>query len=230
MTDRYTDRLSDFLDEELPIELRDEVAVHLDGCGECRATLDGLRRVAARARALAAEESGGDQWAAIAARLKRTAPVAGQGIGARRRVALSLPQLALAASLLVLLASGGTWLTVRHFIGTALPTSVPAGPSPVAIGVTPGPGRTAGLVAGKDYDDAVTELRNVLDQGRTRLDSNTVAVLERSLTRIDRAIAQAEQALAADPGNAYLSSHLASTRLRKLDLLHRAASLTAART
>ena len=228
MTDRYTDHLSDFLDEELSVELQGEVALHLEGCEECRATLEELRRVAARARALAAEESGDDQWPAIMARLKRTGSVAAQRQAVRRRVALSLPQLALAASLLVVVASGGTWLAVRTLVNRPIGTPVLPVPAPVA-GVGSVPAQPAGLVAGEDYDAAVTELRKVLEQGRGRLDSNTVVVLERSLARIDRAIAQAEQALAADPGNAYLSGHLAHTRMRKLDLLHRAATLAAAR-
>ncbi len=228
MTDRYTDHLSDFLDEELSVELRDEVALHLEGCEECRATLEDLRRVAARARALAAEESGDDQWPAIVARLNRTGSAAGRRQVFRRRIAFSLPQLAMAASLLVVVASGGTWLAVRNLARRPTGTPVASVPSPV-VGGGSVPAQPAGLVAGEEYDAAVAELRQVLEQGRARLDSNTVIVLERSLARIDRAITQAEQALAADPGNAYLSGHLAHTRLRKLDLLHRAATLAAAR-
>lgn len=227
MSDRYTDHLSGYLDEELSVELQDEVALHLEGCAECRETLDDLRRVAARARALAAEESGGDQWPAIAARLKRTAPVRAGHAEVRRRVALSLPQLALAASLLVAAASLGTWLAVRSRVAApALPVATLQPSTTVATG-GPVPVRPAGLVAGREYDEAVAELRAVLAQGRSQLDSTTVTVLERSLASIDRAIAEAEQALAADPGNAYLSGHLAHTRLRKLDLLHRAATLAA---
>jgi len=228
MTDRYADHLSDFLDEELSVELRDEVALHLEGCQECRATLEDLRRVTARARSLAAEESGGDQWPAIVARLRRAGPATGHRQAVRRLVALSLPQLAMAASLLVVVASGGTWLAVRNL--ATRPTGTPVASVPSAgAGGTSVPTQPAGLVAGEQYDAAVAELRKVLEQGRTRLDSNTVVVLERSLARIDLAIAQAEQALAADPNNAYLSGHLARTRLRKLDLLHRAATLAAAR-
>ena len=43
---------------------------------------------------------------------------------------------------------------------------------------------------------------------------------------IDQAIAQARQALDADPANSYLSSHLVEARRRKLDLLRRATALT----
>jgi hypothetical protein len=103
-------------------------------------------------------------------------------------------------------------------------------PSPT-IGADPRAPRaiTAGLVAGKEYDAAVRDLRTVLNENRSKLDTATVRVLEQSLAKIDRAIVDAERALASDPGNAYLSGHLAQTRLRKLDLLRHAATLTAAR-
>jgi anti-sigma factor RsiW len=226
MTTHFTSQLSEFLDEELPGEMQAQVASHLEACPECRATLEELRRVSARAKALAAEESGADQWPAIAARLKRSGAGAAPAQAIRHRITFSLPQLAMAASLLVLVASGATWLAVHRGRGAELANTPPVTSPSLQVST---PVQPAGLAAGKDYDDAVAELRQVLEKGRTRLDSNTVVVLERSLASIDRAIAQAEQALAADPGNAYLSGHLAHTRLRKLDLLHRAATLTSAR-
>jgi hypothetical protein len=52
-------------------------------------------------------------------------------------------------------------------------------------------------------------------------------VLEENLATIDLAIEQCRRALEADPANAYLTSHLASARQRKLALLRRATALTA---
>jgi hypothetical protein len=71
----------------------------------------------------------------------------------------------------------------------------------------------------------VSDLDRVLEQNRGRLDSTTVRVIERNLATIDRAIAQAQRALAADSANVYLNSHLAETRQRKLELLRQAAAL-----
>ena len=51
-------------------------------------------------------------------------------------------------------------------------------------------------------------------------------MVEHNLQIIDQAIDQAREALAADPANSYLSSHLFEARRRKLDLLRRAAALT----
>jgi hypothetical protein len=50
-------------------------------------------------------------------------------------------------------------------------------------------------------------------------------VLEASLGAIDAAIEQSRRALAADPANVYLHSHLAEARQRKLALLRRGVGL-----
>jgi hypothetical protein len=69
----------------------------------------------------------------------------------------------------------------------------------------------------------------VLDAGRDRLDPRTVSVLEKNLTVIDSAVAEAQRAVAADPANAYLNSHLVRTLRRKVELLRQAATLVSAR-
>ena len=82
--------------------------------------------------------------------------------------------------------------------------------------------------AAPGYDAAVADLERVLAEGRGRLDTATVRVLEQNLRVIDQAIEQARRAVAADSANAYLNSHLAETMRRKLDLLRQAASLVSA--
>jgi hypothetical protein len=82
--------------------------------------------------------------------------------------------------------------------------------------------------AAPGYDAAVADLERVLEQGRGRLDTTTVRVLEQNLRVIDRAIEQARRAVAADTANAYLNSHLAETMRWKLDLLRQAATLVSA--
>ena len=229
MTDRYTELLSAYLDEELPADLRTEVAEHLEQCAECRATLAELKDVMARAHTLAADQSGQDQWQSIASLIQK--PAIG-GPAVKRRVAMSWMQLAAAAVVLIALGAAIPWLVVprpRNHVVAVVPRTTPA-PTP---GVTANPVEThavpAGLKASKDYDSAVQDLRTILDEHRARLDTATVKVVERSLAKIDRAIGEAEKALASDPGNAYLSGYLARTRLRKLDLLRHAAALTAVR-
>ena len=80
-----------------------------------------------------------------------------------------------------------------------------------------------------DYAQSVTEavadLEKALETGRSRLDPETVSILEDNLRTIDQAIDQARKALRADPANAYLNNHFAASRNRKLALLRRASAL-----
>jgi hypothetical protein len=80
----------------------------------------------------------------------------------------------------------------------------------------------------RGYDAAVRQLVAALEAGRGALDTATVRIVEAKLALIDRAITEAERAVAADPADSYLRGHLVETRLRKLDLLRRAASLSRA--
>ena len=54
-------------------------------------------------------------------------------------------------------------------------------------------------------------------------------VIEKNLRIINRAIREAQSALAADPANSYLNLHLAQEMRRKLELLRQAAALAGAR-
>ncbi|HZM26135.1 MAG TPA: hypothetical protein VFB89_02155, partial [Gemmatimonadales bacterium] len=149
----------------------------------------------------------------------------------RRRWTFSFPQLA-AACLAAAAISGGTvWLAVAARAGTPVAVQPMAAPqaapiSPGGAAVVPASQTTA---AEQKYDAAVADLQRVLEQGRGTLDTTTVRVLERNLALIDRAIADARRALAADPNNSYLNAHLAQTMRRKIDLLRQAADLVAAR-
>jgi len=215
MSDNWTARLSEYLDETLPPAERHALAAHLSGCVECTATLAELRRVVAQAQALEDRPPRADLWPAIAKRIG-----AGQVVSLeprRRRLSFTVPQLLAAGIALAVFSAGGAWL--------ALHGRRPAGPVFVAGTAAP----PVWLSAMKpNYDRTVTELEGALDEGRRsgRLDSATVRVLERSLATIDTAIAQASRALAQDPGNLYLNHHLAETMRRKLDLLRQASGIT----
>lgn len=219
MTDQFTDRLSDYLDGGLPAPERSAVEAHLAGCAACRATLDDLRRVVARAQG-ARDYTPKDLWPGIAERIGAAGtPVTSlERHRARRAIVVTLPQLAAAAVLLMAVSGGGAWVALR---GRA-----PLAPAPAAA---PTVVRTAasGLPSRAElsYTSAVNELERTLAAGRGRLAPATVTVLETNLARIDRAIAEARRALAADPANAYLNSHLADAMQQKIDLLQRAAAL-----
>ncbi|HZT76547.1 MAG TPA: zf-HC2 domain-containing protein [Vicinamibacterales bacterium] len=224
MHTEWTDRLSDYLDDELTAGERREVDAHLAGCAECRAVLDELQQVVARARTVEPRPPHADLWPGVARRIET--PV-------MRRLAFTLPQ-ALAASLVIALLSGAVvWKAMERRSADAI-RSAEASRSSTASRSAPVEREPSGerpdvatvSYADAQYDAAVSDLEKAVKEGRGRLDASTVAIVEHNLQIIDQAIDQARQALDADPANSYLSSHLVEARRRKLDLLRRAAALT----
>jgi anti-sigma factor RsiW len=232
MHDEWTDKLSDYLDGELPAGEIAAVEAHLRECGECAAVLNDLKRVVAEAKNLTARPPDADLWRGIAARTDRIAQPAAS-LSAGRRFAFTLPQLAAAAVLLVALSSVVAWQVARR--GTNATTSgQPTAAASMPASATPDSEPAAApdradvatvSFADAQYDAAVADLEKALKNGRGQLDKSTIEIVEHNLQIIDQAIAQARDALAADPANTYLSGHLVEARRRKLDLLRRAAAL-----
>jgi len=216
MTHPQPDQLSNYLDGELPRGDARMLEAHLEACPECTSLLAELRRVVARAQALDDRPPRLDLWPGVAAAIG-SAPPAG------RRITLSLPQL-LAAGIAIMLLSGGTAGLLLRGSPIATRATAPVDPGDTSRALV----RTAEAGADRGYDAAIRRLEGELVAGRGRLDSATVRMVEDKLRLIDHAILEAERALAADPANAYLNGHLTQTRLRKLDLLRRAAALTRA--
>jgi hypothetical protein len=134
-----------------------------------------------------------------------------------------MPQLLAAGVALAVLSGGGAWLLHPDPSGIAVAPADSAVPNLVAVtAANPSSGRE------RSYDSAVDDLERILIQGRGRLDTTTVRVLEQNLALIDRAIAQARYAVAADSANVYLNTHLAETMRRKIDLLRQAVALVSA--
>jgi hypothetical protein len=232
MHEEWTDKLSDFLDGELEAAEEAAVAAHLRECPDCSAVLNDLKRVVARARAVDARPPQRDLWPGVSARIDRLAPALSLSKG--RRISFTLPQLAAAAALLI--AVSGT-LAVKLTERAAAPASVAQAALPPADATqapsdSPAAGAAGSVgniervsLADAQYDAAVVDLEKALKNGRGRLDKATIEIVEHNLQIIDQAIAQARDALAADPANGYLSGHLVEARRRKLDLLRRAAAL-----
>jgi ABC-2 type transport system permease protein len=89
----------------------------------------------------------------------------------------------------------------------------------------------AGIASAKgfqSYDVAIRDLEATLAARRSTLHTATIRAVEQSLAIIDRAIHQAEAALAQDPNNMYLNNHLAHALDRKLEVLRRVTSMAAA--
>ncbi len=226
MSDVWTDRLSEYLDDELPLGERAALEGHLAQCAGCSATLADLRRVVARARALESTGPATDLWPGIATRIGAAPGLRAEGrTGGRAhgRFTFSLPQLLAAGIALMVLSGGSVWL-LRPGSAPSIASGAASAPAESGLG-TPASWQRR---AAPGYDAAVADLERVLADGRGRLDTATVRVLEQNLRVIDQAIDQARRAVAADSANAYLNSHLAETMRRKLDLLRQAASLVSA--
>ncbi|HKT58789.1 MAG TPA: zf-HC2 domain-containing protein [Gemmatimonadales bacterium] len=227
MSDQWTDRLSEYLDDELPPDERAELEAHLRHCAACGAVLADLKRIVTRARGLDDRLPERDLWPGIAARIGvSSGEVPAIDLGAervRRRWSFSLPQLIAAGVALMAISGGTAWLL--HPAGGAALASRQTAPTMPVVTVSNPVASARARAAGQSYAAAVADLERVLEQNRGRLDTTTVRVIERNLAAIDSAIAQAQRALAADSANVYLNSHLAETRQRKLELLRQAAAL-----
>lgn len=229
MHEEWTDKLSDYLDGELPEPEHRAVAQHVAGCVACARTLDEIRSVVAAAQSAAPIDPPADLWRGIAERLaapESVRPVLKRPPAPGRRISFTIPQIA-AASVVLALLSG--WAAIRLIPqnGSAVP-----GTSNADVQARPGSGTSADVALATvsfddtEYDAAVAELERALQAGRGRLDPTTVEVVEENLTIIDEAVDEARRALAEDPANGYLSGYLVETRRRKLDLLRHAAALT----
>jgi hypothetical protein len=228
MIDRWTDRLSDYLDGDLGPEERRELAAHLETCDACAAALEDLRDLVARARGLRELDAsigvGSDLWPGIEARIRRLPvstvrplPDASRGGWTGHRSSHALPQLAAASIAVVVLSAGVLWFasdfgrrdeiarsaTESHRL-TAVPASNDAGGAALT---------------------EIGQLKAVLDGRRDQIDPETFRSLEESVASVETAVEEARRALDADPGNPYIQAHLREMRGRQLELLRRAVVL-----
>ncbi len=216
MSDRWTDLLSDHLDGDLARGEAEALERHLETCDECRRTLEDLRALRDRARALVDPSAPDDLWAGIAGRIGAAGPTSTPAervapMPHRVRRAWPMPQLAAAGFIALLLGGTALW-ALRGQPDAAAPAGAPA--------------ETA--LAGFDAEQVqgeIAELQSALERGRDKLDPRTVAVLERNLALIQQATEDARAALAADPSNAALHGYFAVNVRQKLDLMRRATRL-----
>ena len=215
MNDQWTNRLSEYLDDELDANERDALEAHLATCGHCYATLGELRQVVARAKAMEDQPPATDLWPSLRARLT---PARRVEVRTHRRFSFTIPQLMAASLALVLLSGGTVWMTQRSR-GSAAFTPTPDAVNPSSFQpASNGRWRV-------QTDIAVAELEETLSRNQGELDTATVRVVRQNLAVIDHAIGQAQRALRRDPGNLYLNLHLANTMRQKIELLRRANAL-----
>lgn len=234
MADRFTNQLSAYLDGELDGVSRARMETHLADCPECRRALGDLRAIVAAAPYYPGRAPARDLWSEIEARLDQAdiVPIGGSHTAAQASVPPSRNRFGwrelIAASIVMAAAGGGSvYLALR-----------PSGTQPVAGSVTLRPvpllpalvENHSVAFAESRYDAAVQDLEQLLEAGRSRLDTATVRSVEESLRKIDVAIAEARAAIQRDPSNTYLNRQIAANMRRKLNLLRTATNAIAART
>jgi anti-sigma factor RsiW len=208
--------LSAFADGELPPLAVTRVERHLSECEPCRSTLSRVRELVSAAGALPRDVAPPVEiWEAV-----------------RARVAFEARARAVSRSRVVRWWHNG-WLASAAAIVLVLGTAtfvalVSRGNSPKAkaIPIAEAPASPVVYAVDKNYVATIRELRATLDTQRATLAPSTVRTLERSLSVIDDAIAEARAALAADPANQALVDILAARYERQVDLLQRATELS----
>jgi anti-sigma factor RsiW len=224
----WIERLSDYQDDELSSSERAACDAHLAECQACRTALEELQLVVSLAKADPDVLPAGNLWPGILEKISGTTVVPFVP-PARRQISFTLPQLALAASLLIAVSAGVAYLAAGRALNQ--PVSAPR-ETPIqaqAEPMLPPSGDIAPAnFADAQFDRAVIDLERILVEQRDELDPRTVMVIERNLAAIDEAIREARSALKADPANPFLNSHLADARRRKIDLLRHAATLNSA--
>jgi anti-sigma factor RsiW len=225
VTTHWTERLSEYLDGELTPDERGACEAHLAACPECLQVLTELRGVTGAAEMDADRMPAVDLWPGIQARI--AAAGARTTTSGRRQFVFTLPQLALAASLLIAVSAGVAFLAAGRSM-----TRPAAQEDPIQAQAEPLLPASATVeranFADAQFDQAVLDLERVLTERRDDLDPRTVLVIERNLAAIDQAIREARAALDADPANTFLNSHLADARRKKLELLRQATMLQSA--
>ena len=225
--------LSDFLDGTLPSEEREELEQHLESCGQCREVLGSLRALVEQARGLSTVPPPHDLWPGVAAALMaplgsvgRTTKVielptargwerGGAGLGG---LALTAPQLAAAAAILVVLSASITWAVGPGLeVDDATPAQISSLPVRMTSAALPAPPET--------LSSDLEALEAAFDAVRFSLDGETVRVLERNLGVIEQAIQDSRRALVQDPANGFLAEHLERAYQRKLTYLRSATEI-----
>ncbi len=225
MTDRFLDRLSEYIDGELTPEESELVERHVVGCDECARAADDLRAVRDRAGALPGRVPVEDLWRGIEARIHDTGGASAISLegrrGLRRRIALTVPQLAAAALTLASVSVAGAWWS---FHGSGDAGAPPAAAGPATGAVLAADGST--MTSAERYAQAISELEAALFDPDTRLPPETAERVRRALTTIDRAIEDARRALRSAPGDPYLRQHVTDTMRRKAEFLRNAVRLS----
>ena len=225
-------RLDDYAEGLVTEAVARDVEAHLAACEECSARLEGLTSLLAElaglpdtatpARDLWSDvrseiESGSGQGETVAIPIWR-----GRSAGSRR-FSFSATQLVAASVAWALLSGGAVWMALAGGRGEANFAAIDITPA-VEIREEPRSILPVTQFAATEYEQAIASLQSILEQGRHRLDPQTIMILETSLATIDQAIEEARQALTDDPNNPALNRLLIKHEQSKLRVLRQASA------
>jgi hypothetical protein len=211
--------LNEFADHRLASPERDAVARHLEGCGDCRRTLERLRSVIASAKTTSASvEPPPEAWQAIRAEIDIRKIVPLPNIARSKR---QVPWLRVAVVAGIIAASSAATVAIMNNsreTGAAVAVGqdgAPPGVIPVSV-----------RAIDSDYEETLRTLTATLEASRSKLAPETIEAVERSLRIIDDAITEVRDALLRDPASAHLRGMLTKNYQQKVDLLRRVSART----
>ncbi len=229
------EHLHDFVDGALSSEEEARVEVHLADCSLCAGTVVAIRGLRRAARELGAREPAAPNlWPRIEAGIRRSSRLPSDDLTHSRRVHPDprapsgwwgrLPGKAAAVLLLAAASSGTAYLMVRGPGGDFREPGTQHIPA-VEEGVTAHFASSPSEEVEAAYEPTIRELRQLLDEGRDRLQPETLEVLEEAMRVIDEALREAGEALDADPANPWARRSLTGVYEKKVQLLVLAARL-----
>jgi hypothetical protein len=252
--ERLEERLSDWLEQDVDSETRAALERHAAGCVRCSALVADLAAIRREAASMPELVPSRDLWPEIEARIQ--APVINLGSKRAARSTQRVWWMGAAAAGLVAVTAGVTYfLTTTVTPNPPVVVTAPAVDEPDTLeptvvrpeaalaSETRGTGTQRALPGGhprpsgssaptdvteeSEYSRDVAQLRALVAERRSELDSATVVVLEKNLELIDRAIAESRAALQRDPASEFLADQLARAMTKKVAILRTVALLPA---
>ncbi|HXH25714.1 MAG TPA: zf-HC2 domain-containing protein [Vicinamibacterales bacterium] len=209
---RYEPDIGDYVDGTLPGDARAALEGHLASCAACRALAADLRAIRAAARELPPHDVPPHVWTRLAAAFESET---GARRAARWQGVFAWEPLG-AVAMLVLIASGLSWVGGRLASGGGMPPAVAAARLPIDVELRRAEEQFAAAIAGLD------EIRRA---EQASLDPATAGVLQANLAVIDRAIDESRAALQTEPENTVARESLFDLLRSKLALLQETVAL-----
>jgi hypothetical protein len=243
--DLMCERLAAYIEGDLPPAERAAAEQHFAECTSCAEALVELRAIAGEAAQLPLLAPSRDLWAGIESRIATPITLLDSAPAAARRAPRRQWQLAIAASALIAVSAGATYLITARSGATSTqpvnvatitaaqrqdsqPTTSPvqqAAPAPVAPANVSLASRKKEVSVTRVYDREIALLDSLVHTRRESLDPKTVKIIEQNLKIIDRAIAESRAALAKDPKSPLLTNRLDNVLGSKVELLRTVAFL-----